>query len=306
MPDPVASIQSQAGAMLEHMPFLAAYWPYVVTFLAALFVPGLWRKNDSKGEKNDAPKQYQTPDQAAEIKEEEDWMDYQNTLTSALPEDLQHIPFAYKRPTENEMLKRSQEYYEMVNGRRTIRFFSPDPVPIDVIKNIIKAAATSPSGAHTEPWTYVVVQDPDVKAKVRQIIEDEEEINYKKRMGQQWTTDLKPLRTNWIKEYLTDAPYLILVFKQMFSLKEDNTKKIHYYNEISVAISYGIFLTAVQNAGLVGLTSTPLNCGPALRNLLERPPSEKLMLLCPVGFPAKDATIPDLERKRLEDVMVLF
>ncbi|XP_059486846.1 iodotyrosine deiodinase [Neocloeon triangulifer] len=292
--------------MLEHMPFLATYWPYIVTFFAAIFVPGLWRKNDNQGRNDGAPKQYQTPDQVAEIKEEEEWIEDPHDLTSALPEDLEHIPLQYKRPSDAEMLKRSKEYYEQMNARRTIRYFSSDPVPFEVIKNIVKTAATGPSGAHTEPWTYVVVQDPDVKAKVRQIIEEEEEINYKKRMGQQWTTDLKPLRTNWIKEYLTDAPYLILVFKQMFSLKPDGTKKIHYYNEISVSISYGIFLTAVQNAGLCGLTSTPLNCGPALRNLLERPPTEKLMLLCPVGFPAKDATVPDLARKPVEDVMVLF
>src|SRR5699024_4042934 len=98
----------------------------------------------------------------------------------------------------------------------------------------------------TEPWTYVVVTSMEIKEKIRQIIEDEEEINYKKRMGKVWTTDLKPLRTNWVKEYLTDAPCLILVFKQMYSFKPDNKKKLHYYNEQSVSIATGFLLTAIH------------------------------------------------------------
>lgn len=134
----------------------------------------------------------------------------------------------------------------LMNQRRTVRHFSTEPVPKEIIFNIIKTAGTAPSGAHTEPWTYVVVGDLDMKRKIREIIEQEEEINYKKRMGKVWTTDLNPLRTNWIKEYLTDAPYLILVFKQLYSFKSDGTKKLHYYNEQSVALAAGILLAAIQ------------------------------------------------------------
>lgn len=125
-------------------------------------------------------------------------------------------------------------------------------------------------------------------------------------MGKVWTTDLKPLKTNWIKEYLTEVPYLVLVFKQMYSIRDDGKKKLHYYNEQSVSIAVGILLSAIHNAGLTSLISTPLNCGPALRTLLNRPVSEKLTILLPVGYPAEDCKIPDLKRKNLDEILVEF
>ncbi|KMQ89500.1 iodotyrosine dehalogenase 1 [Lasius niger] len=137
----------------------------------------------------------------------------------------------------------------------------------------------------------------------RSIVEQEEEINYKKRMGVKWTTDLSPLRTNWIKEYLTIAPYLILVFKQTYGTLPNGKKKVHYYHEMSVSIACGILITAIQYAGLVTLTSTPLNCGPAIRSLLGRPSNEKLVLLLPVGYPAENAIVPDLQRKPLSEIL---
>ncbi|XP_059699354.1 iodotyrosine deiodinase 1 isoform X3 [Haemorhous mexicanus] len=170
----------------------------------------------------------------------------------------------------------------------------------------LEEEGTSPSGAHTEPWTFVVVQDPYLKHKIREIVEEEEEINYKKRMGERWVNDLKRLRTNWIKEYLDTAPYLILIFKQVYGRLPNGKKKTHYYNEISVSIACGILLAALQNAGLYTVTSTPLNCGPQLRALLQRPANEKLLLLLPVGYPKKDATVPELTRKPLEDIMVVM
>jgi len=105
---------------------------------------------------------------------------------------------------------------------------------------------TAPSGAHTEPWTFIAISDPTTKSNIRDIVEQEEKINYKKRMGIKWTTDLSPLRTNWIKEYLTTAPYLILVFKQTYGILPNGQKKIHYYNELSVSIACGILITAIQ------------------------------------------------------------
>lgn len=125
-------------------------------------------------------------------------------------------------------------------------------------------------------------------------------------MSKQWTTDLKPLRTNHIKEYLTDAPYTILVFKQTYGFRPDGNRKIHYYNEVSCAISVGILLTALQAAGLSSLTTTPLNCGPALRILLNRPQNEKLMVVLPVGYPADDCEIPDIKRKPLDEIMKIY
>ncbi|KAJ1155974.1 hypothetical protein NDU88_008699 [Pleurodeles waltl] len=220
-------------------------------------------------------------------------------------EDQLHVPFSGERSSHDEMVRKSKEFYEMLNKRRSVRFISSEPVPREVIDNIIRAAGTAPSGAHTEPWTFVVVQDPEAKHKIREIIEEEEEINYMKRMGEKWVNDLKRLRTNWVKEYLDTAPYLILIFKQVYGLLPQNKKKTHYYNEISVSIACGILLAALQNAGLVTVTTTPLNCGPRLRVLLQRPVNEKLLMLLPVGYPSKDATVPDLKRKPLEDIMVV-
>uniref|UniRef100_A0A8C3LV94 iodotyrosine deiodinase n=1 Tax=Chrysolophus pictus TaxID=9089 RepID=A0A8C3LV94_CHRPC len=221
-------------------------------------------------------------------------------------ENVAHVPFTAERYSEAEMIKRSRSFYELLDKRRSVRFLSDEPVPREVIDNVIRTAGTSPSGAHTEPWTFVVVQDPDLKHKIREIVEEEEEINYKKRMGDRWVNDLKRLRTNWIKEYLDTAPYLILIFKQVYGRLPNGKKKTHYYNEISVSIACGMLLAALQNAGLYTVTTTPLNCGPQLRALLQRPVNEKLLLLLPVGYPKKDATVPALTRKPLEDIMVVM
>uniref|UniRef100_A0A672V3N0 iodotyrosine deiodinase n=1 Tax=Strigops habroptila TaxID=2489341 RepID=A0A672V3N0_STRHB len=223
-----------------------------------------------------------------------------------LEENVPHVPFSAEHYTEAEMIKRSKMFYELLNKRRSVRFLSDEPIPREVIDNVIRTAGTSPSGAHTEPWTFVVVQDPYLKHKIREIVEEEEEINYKKRMGDRWVNDLKRLRTNWIKEYLDTAPYLILIFKQVYGWLPNGKKKTHYYNEISVSIACGILLAALQNVGLYTVTSTPLNCGPQLRVLLQRPANEKLLLLLPVGYPKKDATVPALTRKPLEDIMVVM
>ncbi|XP_017763518.1 PREDICTED: iodotyrosine deiodinase 1 isoform X2 [Eufriesea mexicana] len=236
--------------------------------------------------------------------EDSDQETLEDSEEPALPIDLKHILYKYKRPSEVELLCRTSEFYKIVAARRSIRFFSPDPVPKEVIHEIIKAAGTTPSAAHTEPWTFVVVSNQNVKEQIRYIVENEEEINYKKRMGVKWTTDLLPLRTNWIKEYLTTAPYLVLVFKQTYGILPNGKKKICYYNDMSTCIACGILIAAIQYAGLVTLTSTPLNCGPAIRNLLGRPSNEKLVVLLPVGYPAKDATVPDLQRKPLSDILV--
>lgn len=194
-----------------------------------------------------------------------------------------------------------------MNDRRSVRSYRREPIPpIDIIENCIRAAGTSPSGAHTEPWTFCVITDMEIKQSIRDIIESEEELNYAQRMHKQWTTDLRPLKTNHIKPYLTDAPYLILVFKQTYGVTKQGKRKQHYYNEISVSIAVGILLCALQAAGLSSLVTTPLNCGPALRALLNRPVNEKLLVLLPVGYPAENCKVPDLERKQLDDIIVRY
>ncbi|XP_029903109.1 iodotyrosine deiodinase [Myripristis murdjan] len=233
----------------------------------------------------------------AKDEEEDDWVDSNE-------ENIPHVPYSPLRYPVEKMLERSQEFYALMNQRRTVRFISPEPVPRDVIDNVIRTAGTAPSGAHTEPWTFVVISDPETKHQIRLIVEEEEEVNYRQRMGDKWVRDLAKIRTNWIKEYLDVAPYLILIFKQTYGILPNGKKKTHYYNEISVSISCGILLAALQNVGLVTVTSTPLNCGPQLRLLLKRPANEKLLMLLPVGYPSSDAMVPDFRRKPLEDIVL--
>ena len=174
---------------------------------------------------------------------------------------LPHVPFHWERLPEEEMKKRALAFYQQLNLRRTIRSFSPDPVPREVIENIVLAAGTSPSGAHSEPWTFVVVQDLDMKKKIREIVEQEEYLNYDRRMGDRWVNDLQFLQTTHEKPYLETAPYLIIVFKQAYRIGSDGTRYAHYYFEISTAIACGVLVTAIHNAGLVTVSSTPLNAG---------------------------------------------
>ncbi|XP_043517671.1 iodotyrosine deiodinase 1 isoform X2 [Frieseomelitta varia] len=290
----------------ELLPFWTKYWYHVLISIIFCIFFKLFYEVFKKGtifiENN--RHNFNTLDNTVEQLKGINQETLENSEEPVLPINLKHIPYVYKRASEEEMFCRASKFYKIVAARRTIRFFSPDPVPKEVIHEIIKAAGTTPSGAHTEPWTFVVVSNQKVKEQIRRIVESEEEINYKKRMGVKWTTDLLPLRTNWIKEYLTTAPYLILVFKQIYGILPKGKKKIHYYNEMSTCIACGILITAIQYAGLVTLTSTPLNCGPAIRTLLGRPLNEKLLVLLPVGYPAKDATVPDLQRKPLSDILV--
>lgn len=223
-------------------------------------------------------------------------------------EEREHVPFAGATVTlDTDPRKAAARFYDMVNNRRSVRKFSPRSVDITVVEKCIHAAGTGPSGAHTEPWTFCLISDPDIKAQIREVIESEELINYQQRMSKQWTTDLRPLKTNHVKEYLTEAPYLVLIFKQTYGIKADGSgKKQHYYNEISTSIATGILLCALQAAGLNSLITTPLNCGPALRNLLGRPVNEKLLVLLPVGYVAEDCTVPDLHRKPVKEILVKY
>ncbi|CAH1119713.1 unnamed protein product [Phaedon cochleariae] len=290
------------------------YWPYFVVGLflyvtvrvSYVFYKGLQKRNMGLDKKNEDFGKLNRTNQVNDVDMDKDSSSEEDGIIPALPSDLKHIPFNFEKIPEEIAIAKSEEFFEMMNKRRTVRQFSKQPVPLEIIHNIIKTAGTAPSGAHTEPWTYVLVSSPQTKQTIREIIEEEEEINYTRRMGKVWTTDLKPLRTNWVKEYLTDAPYLILVFRQTYSLRDNGNKKLHYYNEQSVSIATGFLLAAIQYAGLVSLTSTPLNCGPALRTLLERPTNEKLALLLPVGYPADDCLVPDLYRKSLKEILVEF
>eukprot|EP01080_Neovahlkampfia_damariscottae_P006771 gene6771-10935_t len=221
-----------------------------------------------------------------------------------------HIPFKHTKFSEDETLKRSKEFYTLLNGRRSIRDFSTKDVPQEVIENIILTAGTSPSGAHKQPWKFVVIRDPTKKQMLRDAVEQEEKINYgheieESRMSEIWKNDLKEIGTTWEKPHITKAPWVIVVFKIMYTLGEDGKKKGNYYQSESVGISCGMLISAIQNAGLVTLTHTPHPMN-FLRELCGRPQNEKPFLLLPVGYPDDNATVPDFKRKSLEEIMTII
>ncbi|KAL6076363.1 Nitroreductase family protein [Balamuthia mandrillaris] len=168
-------------------------------------------------------------------------------------EEASHVPFVHERLSEQEAIQRSQQFYELMNKRRSVRMFSKESVPFEVIENAILTAGTAPSGAHKQPWTFVVVKDAMVKRQIREAAEREEKYNYEKRMSKTWLKDISHLGTNWKKPHLTDAPYVIVVFKQQWGALEDGSKDVHYYQEKSVGIAVGMLITALHNAGLVTL-----------------------------------------------------
>ncbi|XP_062549844.1 iodotyrosine deiodinase [Armigeres subalbatus] len=286
-------------------------WKYVFPVLVVLYlIIFLYDKHRYGGKK---AKDGSTAPSSNTVKEKLDGIEYVGEIDSVefdptpVLEDKEHVSFIGASVTlDKDPLKAANKFYEIVNDRRSVRRFSSKPVSLEIVQKCIHAAGTSPSGAHTEPWTFCLIMDADVKSQIREIIEAEELVNYQTRMSKQWTTDLRPLKTNHVKEYLTEAPYLILIFKQTYGFKDDGAKKQHYYNEISTSIATGILLCALQAAGLNSLITTPLNCGPALRNLLGRPVNEKLLVLLPVGYAADDCTVPDLQRKPVEEILVKY
>ena len=215
------------------------------------------------------------------------------------------VPYRGEQFEPIEMLKRSEAYYQWMNQRRTLREFSDRPVPLAVIENIIMTASTAPSGAHKQPWTFAIVAAPAIKAQIRQAAEQEEYENYHGRMSDEWLEDLQPFATDWHKPFLELAPYLIVVFRKAYDLLPDGTQRKNYYVQESVGIACGILLAAIHHAGLVALTHTPSPMN-FLQNILQRPENERPFLLIPVGYPADDSQVPNLQRKEKADVMTIY
>jgi iodotyrosine deiodinase len=186
-----------------------------------------------------------------------------------------------------------------------VRKFSDKPIPAEVIHNLVSIAASAPSGAHKQPWTFCVITNDDIKAKIREAAEKEEFINYHGRMGDEWLEDLKKFDTDWHKSFVTTAPYIIVVFKKTYDLEVDGSKGKNYYVNESVGIACGFLLSAIHQLGLVSLTHTPSPMN-FLAELLNRPSNEKAFLLIPVGYAANDAMVPDIERKPIEEVMLKY
>jgi len=202
-------------------------------------------------------------------------------------------------------LAASIEYYKKMNKRRSIRDFSDKPVQKEVIENIIKTAGTSPSGAHKQPWTFCVVENPEIKRHIRKAAEAEEQKSYTERMNEAWLKDLKPIGTNPSKPFLETAPYLIIVFKHLFEYDEKGNKLQNYYVNESVGIACGMLISAIHNAGLVCLTHTPSPMR-FLEKILERPDNERAFLLLPIGYSSEDSFVPELNRKELNEIATFY
>ncbi len=201
---------------------------------------------------------------------------------------------------KKEMKKRSGDFLEMMESRRSVRDFSDKPVPRQIIDNIIKTAATAPSGANKQPWKFVVVEDPKIKKQIRIAAEKEEKEFYSHRATEKWLEDLNQFGTDWKKPFLETAPYLIVVFKQITDINHEETRKNYHVNE-SVGIAVGFLLAAIHNAGLVFLTHTPSPMK-FLQDILKRPDNERTYLLIPVGFPTKDAEVPIISKKPFSEI----
>jgi iodotyrosine deiodinase len=216
------------------------------------------------------------------------------------------IPYVPDRVPADEVSSRSSEFFEKMNRRRSVRAFSPDPVPREVLETIIRTASTAPSGAHRQPWTFVLVGDATLKSEIREAAEAEERLNYEGgRLPPDWREALEPLGTDWEKPYLEIAPWIVILFEQRYGIRPDESTFKNFYVKESVGIAAGLFIAAVHSAGLATLPHTPSPMA-FLSRVLERPDNERAFAVFPVGYPAADAVVPDLVRKPLSDVLVVY
>jgi len=214
------------------------------------------------------------------------------------------IPYRPERLGAGDQQERARGFFEEMDRRRSVRFFSDEPVPRELIELAIKTASTAPSGAHKQPWTFVITGSPDIKRQLREAAEEEERVNYEGgRLPHHWREDLEPLGTDWQKPFLETVPWVVVLFEQRYRLGEDGEKRHHYYVKESAGIAAGLFIAALHNMGLSTLTHTPSPMA-FLTKLLERPENERPFCMFPIGLPAGDCVVPDLQRKPLDEVMV--
>ncbi|RIK42975.1 MAG: nitroreductase family protein [Chloroflexi bacterium] len=218
------------------------------------------------------------------------------------------VPLQFTRIPPEESVERSAAFLKLMRTRRTVRAFSTEPVPFEAIANAIATAGAAPSGANQQPWRYVVVQDPDIKRRIRESAEAEERESYAHRMSQEWLDALKPLGTTPNKPHLEDAPLLIVAFELVYgveTLPDGSERRVkHYYPSESMGISVGLLIAALHNAGLATLTHTPSPMR-FLNDILGRPKNERPFVILPVGYPAADCTVPVITKKPLDEIMLL-
>ncbi len=215
------------------------------------------------------------------------------------------VPLDWEELPDAEMQKKALELFENMNKRRTTRHFSSRHVPKELIETAIMCGSTAPSGAHLQPWTFVAVSNQELKAKMREAAEAEERKTYSERMPEAWQEVLQPLGTDAVKEHMTDAPWIVVLFRQSKRIRDNGEVGPTYYSTESCGIAAGMFIHAIHNMGLVTLTHTPSPMG-FLRDILDRPDHEHAMLVLPVGYPAEDAMVPNISRKSLEEVSIFF
>jgi nitroreductase len=209
-------------------------------------------------------------------------------------------PLEFIRLPEEEARRRSSDFLELMRSRRSVRQFSHEPVPRELIEDALEVAGSARSGANQQPWSFVVFADPVVKARIRSAAEREEERLYR-RASREYLDAIEPIGTDWVKPHITEAPYLIVVFEQVWRW-QDGEKRKHYYVRESVGIAVGFLVAALHNAGLATLTHAPSPMG-FLKEILHRPDNERPFLLLPVGYPAPDAEVPTLAKKPLTEIV---
>ena len=214
---------------------------------------------------------------------------------------FEHILYQPLQYEEQEMLERSRSYFHWLNKRRSVREFSNKPVPKEIIENIILSAATAPSGAHKQPWTFCAISNDRLKSELRKAAETEEKLGYEVRMSERWKEDLAHLGTDMYKPFIEKAPWIIVAFKRVYEIDKEGKRHNNYYVNESVGIACGMMISAIQNAGLVTLTHTPSPMN-FLTKLLKRPANERAFILFPVGYADDTVYVPKQDRKTLAEI----
>jgi iodotyrosine deiodinase len=215
------------------------------------------------------------------------------------------IPFKREHYSPEEMLNRAVQFRNWAEERRSVRDFSDKDVPLEVMEQLIMTGSTAPSGAHKQPWTFCLISNKELKSKLRELAEEEEYKSYNGRMSEEWIRDLAPLGTDWHKEFIDVAPWIVVIMKRAYEFGEAGAKHNNYYVSESVGLAAGFFLMAVHNAGLVALTHTPSPMN-FIAKALNRSENERPFLLIPVGYPAENAAVPDLSRKDKDEVIEYY
>ena len=211
------------------------------------------------------------------------------------------VPYSREWVPPEEVAARLREDREIAESRRTVRMFSDRPVTRESIEDAIRIAGTAPSGAHKQPWFFVAISDPETKRQLREKVEEAEREFYEQKATEEWLDALRPFGTDFVKEHITTAPWVIIVFRQDYERLPDGSRKKNYYMTESVGIAVGFLIQALHRAGLCSLTHTPAPMT-FLREICGRPENEKPFVLMPVGYPAEDCMVPDLARKALDEI----